>query len=442
MVVVSPLYSRVLDHPLSLVEEDIFFESGDREVTVSIYRSDDQPHIYFVDLPALYYRDGLYTNDPDEHLRFIVLTRAALELCQRWGWAPDIVHANDWQTALAPLFLRSIYSWDRLFQRTRTVFTIHNLGYQGMFDGSIAADLGLGEGRYLLHQDHLQAGYLMFMEHGLMYADAITTVSPTYSREIQEPGAGFGLDGLLRSRSHDLVGILNGIDPAVWNPRTDRYLAQRFSVKSLWRKEKAKESLLASLGLTYSKGAPVVGMVTRLSWQKGLDLLPRVLVRFLDTRNVSLVVLGSGETRYEELFIALARAYPDRVAYRNGYDEPLAHQIEAGSDIFLMPSRYEPSGLNQMYSQAYGTAPVVHRTGGLADTVVPFDEETGVGTGFVFEHLTPDGVAWALGRALDTFARPTLWRQLQKNMMAEDNSWERRAHEYEAVYEGLFDEEE
>jgi starch synthase len=438
VMVVTPLHRRTLEsgHDPQPVWDDLQIDIGRHSIRYGARLAEDG-RTWFVDCPELYHRDSVYTNDQDEHLRFILLTRAALELAQHRQWAPDIVHANDWQTALLPLLLRSAYAWDRLFASTRSVLTIHNLGYQGVFGAEIVPDLGLGEHLYLLHQEQLRAGRVNFLLHGIMYADTITTVSPTYAREIQTPELGMGLDAFLRRRSADLVGILNGIDTTVWNPRTDPHLPWRYSEKSLWRKEKNKEELLGRLGLTYEKGGAVVGIVSRLAGQKGIELIPGPLARLLAAGRVRFVALGSGERRLEEGLGRLAAAFPDTAALRNGYDEPLAHLIEGGCDFFLMPSRYEPSGLNQMYSLAYGTVPVVRQTGGLADTVRHYSPETGEGTGFLFEHYTEQGLSWALNEALHTHSQPKAFSRLQQNGMAEDNSWERRILEYADLYEGL-----
>ena len=441
--VVMPLYGQVAQHHQIEKEEwwgDITIPLGSRTaafVTRTGVLPGSEAAVHFVDCPPFYHRASIYTHDPDEHQRFILLSRAALEISQRLEWSPDIIHVNDWQTALVPLYLRSVYAWDRLFADTRTVFTIHNLGYQGGFPARAAGDLGLGDSAYLLHQDQLRSGQLNFLAHGIMYADLITTVSPTYAWEIQTPEMGFGLDGLLRSRTHDLVGILNGIDPLEWNPRTDGRIPFRFSEKSLWRKEKNKEALLTELKLHYQKGIPLVGIVTRLAGQKGVELVAQTMGWFLARQDLRFVALGSGEPHYERTLEGLQARFPERAAFHRGYHNDLAHKIEASADFFLMPSLYEPCGLNQLYSLAYGTAPVVRRTGGLADTVTHFDPETGEGNGFVFEHYDATGLAWALGEGLSVHADRRVWQQLQRNAMAEDHSWTRRTGEYEQLYSDL-----
>jgi starch synthase len=442
VMVVTPLHRQTVDagHDPRPVWEDLQLEIGRRSIRYGARLSEDG-RTWFIDCPELYFRGSIYTNDADEHLRFIVMSRAAIELAQKRQWAPDIVHANDWQAAFLPLLMRSSYAWDELLTSARSVLTIHNLGYQGVFDSDIAPDLGLGDSLYLLHQEQLRAGRINFLLHGIMYADAITTVSPTYAREIQTPEMGVGLDAFLRRRASDLVGILNGVDTTVWNPRTDQHLPWRYSEKSLWRKEKNKEELLGRLGLTYEKGCAVVGIVSRLAGQKGIELIPGPLARVLAAGRARFVALGSGERRLENGLARLAGAFPETASFRSGYDERLAHLIEGGSDIFVMPSLYEPSGLNQMYSLAYGTVPVVRKTGGLADTVRHYSPETGEGTGFLFEHYTEQGLSWALNEALHTHSQPKSFARLQQNGMAEDNSWERRILEYSSLYERLASEE-
>lgn len=436
-----PLYRRVRESGLPFTPEPslggLSLQLGRRTFEYGIVRArvpGSTLDVRLVDCPPLYDRPGIYTQDADEHLRFLLLTRAAIECCQHTQWSPDVLHAHDWQTALAPLYLKTVYRWDRLFEHTRTVLTIHNLGYQGTFDAGILPDLSLGEGAHLLHQDDLKAGRIGFLKTGIAYADALTTVSPTYAKEIQGERLGMGLDGMLRQRKGTLVGILNGVDTLEWDPRTDRHLASRYSEKSLWRKEKNKEQLLQSLGLGYEKGVPVVGIVSRLSAQKGIELLDPTLPELLAANDLSFVALGSGEPALEQLMRGIQARFPGRACFFRGFSEELAHKIEGGVDLFLMPSLYEPCGLNQMYSMRYGTAPVVRATGGLADTVRHFDPGTGQGTGFVFEHFTAEGLRWALQVALATYADPRAWRRLQANAMGVDVSWAHSAREYESLY--------
>ena len=434
VTVVTPLHASIKDgdHQLHRVYNAIRVRAADN-IEFAAYLADDGL-TWFVDAPSFYSRPGMYTNDPDEHLRFLFLTHAAIELCRRREWAPAIAHGHDWQTGMMPLYLKSIYRRDPLFSSTRSIFTIHNLGYQGAFGSHIVPALSLGEFEHLLHQDHLRQGRVNFMEHALLYADAITTVSPTYALEIQTPEFGAGLDELLRRRSQQLVGILNGIDVDTWNPRTDPYLPAQYSEGSLDDKQIDKKHLLESRNLEPKMDVPLAGVVTRLTGQKGVELMIRPLARLLANDRVRFVALGSGERKFEDALEWLASSFPGRAFFHRGYDEALAHLIEGSADMFLMPSLYEPSGLNQMYSLAYGTAPIVRRTGGLADTVSHYDPESGEGTGFVFDHYSEDGLLWAMDQALRTFPDKDAWRRMQLNGMAEDNSWERRAGEYDDLY--------
>jgi starch synthase len=364
---------------------------------------------------------------------------ASLVLCQRLGFRPDIIHSNDWQTALIPLLLRTAFAWDRLFNGTRTVLTIHNIGHQGAFGTNAIADAGLSDSASHLHQDQLREGRVNFLLTGILYANAITTVSPTYAREVQTPEHGVGLDGFLRQRSDVLFGILNGIDEGEWSPETDSHLRHPYSIDDLEGKEANKKELVESGGLRHFPRVPVIGIVSRLAWQKGFDLCMNVLPRILARRPVQLVVLGTGEPKYEQFFSSLAFQFPKQVLYKRGFSENLAHLIEAGSDMFLMPSRYEPCGLNQMYSLRYGTPPIVHRTGGLADTVTPFDSSRRTGNGFVFDHFDDNGLTFGITHALAVWgsgegADRERWTSLQRNGMRQRLGWDERVNAYETVY--------
>jgi starch synthase len=316
------------------------------------------------------------------------------------------------------------------------VFTIHNLAYQGVFDASWLPRLGLGW--ELMHVEALEYwGRISLLKGGVLFADRITTVSPRYAAEIQTSEYGFGFDGILRSRSADLVGILNGIDYDRWDPVRDPYLPAPFDAARLEGKAAAKRALLETVGLPSGEGEqkrPLVGMISRLVDQKGFDLLAELRDE-LPRLDASFVLLGTGEHRYEDLWLALASRYPDRIAAKIGFDESLAHQIEGGADLFLMPSRFEPCGLNQMYSQRYGTLPLVRATGGLYDTVRNFDPATGVGTGFTFDVYSSQALLGTLRWALETYEQPAVWRRLQVAAMQQDFSWDASAREYVKVYE-------
>ncbi len=441
---VMPLYPRVRERAEGLVRvetlDPVWLQMGPHRYAFSLWTAPmpgSSLPVHFIECAPLFGRDAIYTNDPDEHRRFLLLSRAAIELAQRWRWAPDVFHVHDWHAAMLPLYLRTTYAWDRLFRSSRSLLTIHNLGHQGVFGASVLSDLELGGSTARIHQEDLRAGRINFLKHGILFADRLSTVSPTYAREIQTETFGFGLHDLLRARADALTGILNGVDYDHWNPRTDPLIARRYSEKSLHGKEKNKEALLEAMNLPYSKGVPVLGVVSRLTAQKGFELVFDALPDLLGERELRFVALGSGEARYEEGFRRLQHQFPGKACFFAGYSEKLAHLIEAGSDLFVMPSLYEPCGLNQMYSLKYGTVPVVRRTGGLADTVVPFDPVTGEGTGFVFDHFTAQGLSWALHLALDVFADRKAWKTLMANGMAQDFSWAVEGPKYVALYEAM-----
>jgi starch synthase len=392
--------------------------------------------VYLVHCPAAFDRASLYTSGPDEHLRFLVLQRAVLESCQRMGFAPQIVHCNDWHTALLPALLKSLYAWDRLFEHTRTVMSIHNIGYQGDFPSSTTYDVG-GNMYSLLAPEVSTTGHFNWLREGIRLADRVTTVSPTYAHEISTPEGAHGLVDVLRARTDGIVGILNGVDYNEWNPAVDRYLKHRFSPEDLSGKARTKQGLLDWFNLQRQDDRPLLGIVSRMTSQKGFDLLFDVLPEFLITRNLSLAVLGSGDGRYEDFFRLLQQRFPDKVAFTRGYSDEIAHLIEAASDMFLMPSMYEPCGLNQMYSLKYGTVPIVRRTGGLADSVQMWDGASRSGTGIVFNNFDVQGVRWALHTALDLFGDRDAWRQMMLNGMAQDFSWNAQGRQYENLYEQL-----
>jgi starch synthase len=390
--------------------------------------------IFLIDCPSAYDRTTLYTNGEDEHLRFLLLQRAALEACQRLKFSPHIIHCNDWHTGLMPLILKTQYAWDRLFAHTKTLMSIHNIGYQGHFAAGTLGHAGLSEHAALLDSYDLTRGRVNWLKEGIRHADRVSTVSPTYAQEICTPLGGHGLDGALRTRGDVIAGILNGVDYREWNPATDTLLPKQYSATDLSGKAIVKQSLLARMHLPARAETPLIGCVSRLTPQKGFDLLFDVLPELLSQREFALTILGSGELRYEQFFADLAKRFPDRVSFQSGYSEELAHWIEAGADMFLMPSMYEPCGLNQMYSLKYGTVPIVRRTGGLADSVHMWNATTHQGTGIVFNDFDGPAVRWALHTALDLFKNRAAWNALVKNGMAADYSWEQQTHHYVSLY--------
>ncbi len=390
---------------------------------------------YFVNKDIYYDRPELYRtlrgDHPDNAERFIFFSRAVPELCRTLDLAPDIIHCNDWQTGLVPLYLRTLYRAVPQLARTRSVFTIHNLGYQGIFWHWDLPMTGLGWEVFTPGGIEFW-GNMNLLKAGIVYADAVTTVSATYAKEIQTPEYGHGLDGVLRSRAADLVGIVNGIDDDEWNPATDPVIARNFSAANLAGKGSCRKALLAELTLP-ATADPVIGMVTRLSDQKGLDILMDSLPAVMAT-GARLVVLGTGDERYHRLLRDAARLHGTQMRVLLTYDDTMARRIYAGADMFLMPSRYEPCGLGQMHALRYGTVPVVRRTGGLADTVVDHDPKTGEGTGFLFSKYTAEALTGCVRRAVSVFADQRAWKRLMRAGMKVDFSWRHSAKEYVKVY--------
>jgi starch synthase len=394
----------------------------------------DGARAVLVDVPDLYDRSDLYgaggADYADNPRRFGVLVRAAFELAARRGWRPSVVHAHDWQAGLAPVYLNTLYATHPVIGGIPSVFTIHNLAYQGLFEPDWLPRLDLPW--HLAAPDRLEFwGKISFLKGGINDARIVTTVSRRYAEEIQTPEFGFGFDGILRRRSADLVGILNGIDAVEWDPARDRMLPATYSADDLSGKPIDKIALLARFGLPRDAAAtrrPIVGMVSRMVDQKGLDLLA-ALAPEIPAFGATWVVLGTGDPRYEDMWRGLASLNPAQVGAHIGFDESLAHLIEAGADMFLMPSRFEPCGLNQMYSLRYGTVPIVHRVGGLVDTVR--DGENG----FVFTSYDASALREVIRRAIETYGNPVKWRTLQAAGMSEDYSWDRSAREYVRIYE-------
>lgn len=393
-----------------------------------------------VDEPALYDRDFLYgtaaADYPDNARRFGVLARAALELAVRRGVRPDVVHAHDWQAGLVPVYLRTFYAAHPLLAGTPSVFTIHNMAYQGLFEPDWLPRLDLPWS--LLDLEGLEFwGRISFLKGGINRSDLITTVSPTYAREIQTREWGFGFDGILRTRANALVGVLNGIDADQWDPARDPFLPAPFSASDLAGKRTAKAAVLERLGLPNDEKAlarPLFAMISRMVDQKGLDIIS-ALGDELAQLGAGFVILGTGEERYQDFWRGMAARFSDRIGVRIGFDEGLAHLIEAGADVFMMPSRFEPCGLNQMYSLRYGTLPLVRSVGGLADTVVGYAPGRVDATGFVVAEHTPASLLAALKLAVSLFGREPEWRAIQRRGMAIDHSWDRSAREYVKIYE-------
>jgi len=399
---------------------------------VLVQRDDGGPPLYLLESDEIG-RDGrVYAGDDTDGARFWALNRAALDVACAPDWRPEILHCHDWHASLVPALLPAT-----ALAGTPTVLTLHNAGYQGAFArAALPADAHAALAP-LEDAESRARDYVVFLALGIPRATAVTTVSPTYAREIRTPELGMGLDALLRARGDDFVGILNGVDYALWSPESDPFLPARYARSDRSGKRRVKLELCAELGLV--DHAPLVGAVTRLVEQKGIDLLVGALPELLERTRARFVILGSGEPQLEATLAALAESHRERLAFRSGYDEALAHRIIAGSDLLVVPSRYEPCGLTQLYAMRYGTIPVVRKTGGLADTVAHFDPATGQGTGSVFEHADVQGLVWGLTTALGWYENQDIWQQITSNALRTDFSWTRQSGEYETLYRRLLD---
>jgi starch synthase len=379
------------------------------------------------------YRSG-HQDFPDNAERFAMLSLACLEFAKRSPFPPDIIHCHDWQAALVPVYLKTRYQEDPFFRKTRTLLTIHNLAFQGVFPRTVLPQVSLPDSLY--HVDRMEFySHVNFLKGGILLADEISTVSRKYSLEIQTAEFGCGLEGVLASRSNSLAGILNGVDYSEWNPETDLLIPARYSMDDPAGKGQCKATLLAQFGLEESLERPLVGMISRLTDQKGLDLLVESADAILQM-GCSLVVLGRGEEKYHRFFTALQQRFPRQVSVQLAYDNTLAHKIEAGADIFLMPSRFEPCGLNQIYSLKYGTVPVVRAIGGLDDTIEDYTGPEG-GTGFKFEAYSAASLLEAVRRSVDVFQNSEQWQKLMRRGMSKDFSWGRSARQYIELYDSL-----
>jgi len=433
VAVLLPRYRAVATESGRRIYDYMPIWMGDVCYNTSVYQVGESVPYYFLDCPELYDREGVYGNSrgdfPDNYIRYAVLSRAALEVARRI-FRPQVIHCHDWQSALVPAYIHTVLAADPTFIGIKTLLTIHNLGYQGLFPPEVLAEVGLPA--TLFRPEALEFfGRVNFMKAGILFSDAINTVSQAYAREIQTREYGWGLDGLLRSRSAALSGILNGADYSQWNPESDPNLPAHYSRADLSGKRVCKRALLSEFGFMdpAAQDRPLIGMVTRLAGQKGADLIAQV-GEDLAKEDLSLVALGAGEPIYEKILRDLAAAHPDNIAVRIGYDEGLAHRIEAGADMFLMPSRYEPGGLNQLYSLRYGTIPIVRATGGLDDTI----EEA---TGFKFQEYSSAALLEAIRAALAEFRRPDQWSARVGRAMSKDFSWDVSACEYANLYHRL-----
>jgi starch synthase len=401
------------------------------------FLDDSETEIYFIDYPPFFHRHSLYTNDYDEDERFILFSKAVIELIQRLYWQPNIIHLNDWQTGLIPLLIMDNYSWDKLFDKTATVYTIHNIAYQGNFPKETYVKAELDPKYFEAPGTIEKEGRVNFMKAAISFADVITTVSEKYTEELMTPEMSFGMDTILDYRKNDFYGILNGIDEDIWNPEVDSFIPHNYSYETLELKEKNKINLTKKFNLPYKPKTPVVGIVSRLTSQKGIDLILDSM-EYLLSLDIQWVILGSGEQKYENQLNELASRNTDKVSVHLGYSNEISHLIEAGADMFLMPSQFEPCGLTQMYSLKYGTVPIVRSTGGLADTVFDWDAQISIGkkngNGFSFNDYNGYALTNAIERAISNYHNKKVWTKIQQNGMKTSFSWNISAKKYISIY--------
>jgi starch synthase len=434
-----PRYKQTkLADPATVVRSiTVPFDDKYRFPSVVTSGSQQGVRFYFVEYPEFFDRDALYGTPagdyPDNAERFALFCRTVLEASKILG-VPNIFHCHDWQSALVPVLLRTVYSEDPAFRDAGTVFTIHNMGYQGLFPPETLPLLMLPWDLFTISKMEF-FGQVNFLKGALTYSDYVTTVSKKYSQEIQTAEYGFGLEGVLRDRASTVAGILNGVDYDEWSPQTDKFTVAKYTIQDLAGKAKCKKDLLSEFGISKADPKlPVIGIVSRFAAQKGFDLIAQIMDR-LAREEMIVLALGSGDKQYEEMFIRLNKQFPNKIAVKVAYDNAIAHKIEAGADMFLMPSRYEPCGLNQIYSLKYGTVPIVRATGGLDDTIDPWDARSGRGTGFKFTEYNGESLLLTIKQALTSFRDQTSWEVLMRNGMSKDFSWAASAREYGKIYE-------
>ena len=450
--IVVPKYGAVDDRKFKIHEvvrlKDLTVKIGDKDVVfslkscflpgqkvrVQIYFLDN--HEYFGSRNSLYMDQNTGKDYPDNDERFILLNLSVFELISKLGWIPDIIHCNEWQTGLIPAYLKTVYKDDPVFSKFKTLFTIHNLAYQGEFPKTVFDKTSLPKS---LNTDKgvLRDGKMNFLKAGLMFSDVINTVSETYAKEIvTDNSLSEGLKPVLSKRKNDLYGILNGIDARVWHPEKDKHIPKKYSLKNIEDKVFNKEALAVKFGFKFDNDIPIIGIISRLYNEKGLDLISESFENIIKL-NLQFVLLGTGDKKYHSFFEKMAHKHKNKFACYLGFNDELAHLIEAGADVFLMPSRYEPCGLNQMYSLTYGTVPVVRETGGLADTVTPFNEKTGEGNGFIFKKYDADAMFKELKKALNFFEDKKTWVKIMRNGMKLDFSWNSSAKKYVDLYKTI-----
>lgn len=437
--VIVPLYKSILEsyaEQMNYVSETTV-ELSWRKLYCGIFEMEHEGvEFYFLDNQQYFNRDSTYGYDDDLE-RFAFFSKASLEILPKIGFKPDVIHAHDWHTGLVPLFLKAFYGGDSFYRGIKTVFTIHNLHYQGVFGREKLGDvLGLDESYF--NSDSLEYhGDINCMKAGIVYSDKLTTVSETYSEEIKQPYFGEGLEGILKAREADLTGIVNGLDYELYNPEKDKNIPVHYNLKTLNKKSENKLKLQKELGLQENLEAPVLGLVSRLVDAKGIDLILHIMEELLHTTDVQMVLLGTGDKRYEDSFRYMESKYRGRVVSYIGFRVDLSHRIYAGADMLLMPSRFEPCGLSQLIALRYGTIPIVRETGGLNDTVSPYSDKNKDGNGFTFKHFNAHDMMHVIKEALEHYGNEKVWKHIVKNAMKSDYSWDKSAKDYIALYRGL-----
>ncbi len=417
-----------------------------RVYKVQIYKSklpNSSVDVFFIDSPHHFHRYSLYTNDRDEDERFVLFNKAVIEFIQRSHWKPDIFHCNDWQTGILPLLVKENYSWDRTFEKTSFLFTIHNIAYQGLFSPSVMKKAEI-TGKYFYPMGPVEYyNSFSFLKTGITFSEMVNTVSYTYAKELLTPEYSEGMHDVLKEKGNRFIGILNGVDYEQWNPVTDKLIYYNYAVDEMSGKIKNKRLLLDHLNIKFREDTPLIGIIMRLVPQKGVDIILEALKNVIHT-GAQWVVLGSGEHEYEQMFQRMADEYKDKFSVYLGFNNQLAHQIEAAADIFLMPSHFEPCGLNQIYSLKYGTVPVVRKTGGLADTVQDWDEYNAMGldtgNGFSFNDYSASALEESIRRAIGYFHNKPVWNKIQRNGMIKDYSWKSSAEQYRQLYQQAINE--
>ncbi len=441
VITVMPMYRSIMEGTFKLkqLEEPLEIPFKGKLLKTKVFYSEIEPNllVYFIKRDEFFDRSMLYGTSEGDYFdnaeRFIFFCRAVLHLCKAINFQPVIIHCNEWQTALLPVYLKSLFKDDPFFHPSRSVFTIHNLAYQGIFSKDYMGISGLPQEFFSINGLEYY-GLMNFMKGGIQFSDMVTTVSEKYAQEIKTPEYGYGLDGILRDRSENLYGVLNGVDYTEWNPELDPLIVARYTSKDLSGKRKCKNDLRSVMKLKGSVNSAIIGMTMRLAQQKGCDILAEAVDELMKL-DLLLVLLGQGEEKYEKLIADLGKKYKGRFGVKIGFDNVLAHKIEAGSDMFLMPSRYEPCGLNQMYSLKYGTIPIVRATGGLDDTIQEFDPATEQGNGFKFAEYSSAALIEEVKKALSVYQNKRLWLKLVKKAMKEDFSWKRSALKYAELYD-------